>query len=153
MKNAVGCIARELLTTHEPLGLGRQRAVQVHEVGALEELVELDLLGARARRLVGSQVRVVGEHRHRERRTQLDEAAADLTDADDAERLAEQLGAAQRLRSCTVSRRIMRSATTIFFASASMNPSACSATASRPGPELLHTITPAAVHASTSMMS
>ena len=57
------------------------------------------------------------------------------------------------VRSCTRSRRMARSATTIFLARASMNPSACSATASRPGPELLHTITPAAVHASTSMMS
>ena len=50
-------------------------------------------------------------------------------------------------------RRIRRSASEIFFASVSMNPSACSATASRPGPELLQTMTPAAVHASTSTMS
>ena len=35
--------ARELLATHEPFGLGRQRTVEVHEVGPLEQLVELDL--------------------------------------------------------------------------------------------------------------
>ena len=45
--------------------------------------------------LVG-EVRVVREHGHRERRAQLDQPAADLPDADDPERLAEQLGAAQR---------------------------------------------------------
>ena len=83
------------------------------------------------------------EHAHRERHAQLDQAAADLADADDAQRLAEQLAAPQRtVRSRTTSRRIKRSASAIFLASESMNPSACSATAS-PGPELLHTITPA----------
>ena len=34
-----------------------------------------------------------------------------------------------------------------------MNPSACSATASAPGPELLHTAMPARVQASTSITS
>ena len=48
----------------------------------------------------------------------------------------------------TAVRRIMRSASAIRFAEREHEArSACSATASRPGPELLHTITPAAVHA------
>ena len=135
--------ARELLGTDQPLGLGRQRAVEVHEVGAFEQLVELDLRRAPRRRL--RRRRGTGRRRARSSRTARRARRAGHRSVR-RRRCPSVLPSSSLLRSgmrsCTTSRRIMRSASAIFFASASMKPSACSATASRPGPELLHTITP-----------
>ena len=67
----------------------------MHEVGPCEQLVELDLRRAPCGRLLVAQIGVVREHRHRERRAQLHDAAPDLAHTHDPERLAGKLGSAQ----------------------------------------------------------
>ena len=77
------------------LRLGRQRRVAGQHVDLRHERLQArHRLGAAAADLVGRHVLVVGEHLHPDRPGELGHAAADVADADDAERLATQLGVA-----------------------------------------------------------
>ena len=67
--------------------------MQRHEVGAAEELVELDPLELEGRGPLGQKERIVGDHLHMEAARALGHDRADVAAADDAERLAGELDA------------------------------------------------------------
>ena len=74
-------------------GLVGERRVQRDEIGALEQLVELDLLDAEIDRALRRQERIVGDHLHLQAERAVGDDRADIAAADDAERLAEDLDA------------------------------------------------------------
>ena len=55
---------RERLGVDDVLGLVGQRRVQRDEIGALEQLVEIDLLDAELHGALRRQERIVGDHLH-----------------------------------------------------------------------------------------
>ena len=77
-------------------GLGRQRRVQRDEVAAAPEVVEpRDALDAAFERLLGGQERVEADDRHAEPLRPLGDRQPDPAQADDAQRLAVELGAGE----------------------------------------------------------
>ena len=92
MKNAVGFIrGKFVVPDHAERFLG-PRAVHGDVVGALQDVFQLNLLGVARRHLLLGEIGVVGEHGHAEGGlADLRDARADVAEADDADRLAEQL--------------------------------------------------------------
>ena len=70
-----------------------QRRVQRDEVGAAEELVELDLVDAELHRALLRQERIEGDHLHLQADGAVGDDRADIAAADDAERLGRDLDA------------------------------------------------------------
>jgi hypothetical protein len=79
----------------EAAGLVGQRRVAGDEVGAGEELVQVDQLHAEPRRRLAADERVVAQHLHLEAARAVGGDAADVAESDDAEGLAHDLGAAE----------------------------------------------------------
>ena len=91
-----GFILRDLLGADEVAGLGRQGGVQGDVVALAPEVVEpADALDAELQRLLGGEERVEAEDRHVEALRPLGDGQADAAQADDAERLAFELGAGE----------------------------------------------------------
>ena len=75
------------------LGLLGERRVQGDEVGALEQLVEIDLLDAELQGALVGEIGVVGDDAHLQPDGALGDDRADIAAADDAERLGGDLDA------------------------------------------------------------
>ena len=67
--------------------------MQRDEIGAAQQLVELDFFDAELDRALGRQERIVGDHLHLQPDRAVGDDRADIAAADDAERLAENLDA------------------------------------------------------------
>ena len=96
MKNAVGFIRANCSRPMRPSVSGVSGQFRCTKSERSSSSSSSTFVAPARRGLVLDEVGVVGEHRHRERRAQLDEPTTDLPDADDPERLAQQLAAAQR---------------------------------------------------------
>ena len=83
----------ERLLVDDVPGLLGERRVQGDEIGAPEQLVELDLLDAEIGRPLGRQERIEGDHLHLQPVRAVGDDRADIAAADDAERLAGDLDA------------------------------------------------------------
>ena len=90
---------REFTRTHQIVRLFRVGAVDRHIVGLPQQIVQLlDLLRTLRRDLRGTKIRVVGQHAHAEQTlAQLRQPAADIADANDTDRLVQQLRADERI--------------------------------------------------------
>ena len=84
---------RQRLAAEDAAGLVGQRRVQRDEVGAGEQLVQLDLVDAKFDRAFGRQERVVGDDLHLQAVRAVGDDRADIAAADQAERLAGELDA------------------------------------------------------------
>ena len=96
MKNAVGFMRANCSRPISPSVSGVSGQFRCTKSERSSSSSSSTFVAPRAAASSSDEVRVVREHGHRERRAQLDQPAADLPDADDAERLAEQLAAPQR---------------------------------------------------------
>ena len=84
---------RDRLGVDDVSGLLGQRRMQRDEIGALEQIVKLDLLDAEIHRALRRQERIIGDHPHAQAQRAVGDDRADIAGADDAERLAGDLDA------------------------------------------------------------
>ena len=82
---------RQILAREDVAGLIGERRVEGDEIGAGEQVVELDLLDSEVQRPLGGQERIVGDHLHPQAERPVGDDRADIAGADQAERLAGQL--------------------------------------------------------------
>src|SRR5262249_14848873 len=89
---------RELARADHAAAAGIERTADRNEIRALQEIVELDLLAAPRRHFLRRQIRIIGDHLHVQQAfAKLGDAAADVAEPDDADRLALRLIADQRI--------------------------------------------------------
>src|SRR4029077_1959406 len=76
---------RQAFSVHEVTGLWRERAADIHDVGAAEHLLEADQLHVELGRNLAVRIGIMGYELHPERLQQAEQLGADIADPDRAE--------------------------------------------------------------------
>ena len=135
---------RDRLGREDVLRLLGQRRVQRDEIGALQKLVELDLLDAELDCALRREIRIIGDDAHPQADGALGDDGADIAAADDAEHLAGDLDAHEAVL-LPFPAWVETSASGIWRASANIIAIACSAVVIELPKGVFITMTPVAV--------